>query len=126
MFVAAIGLFTLSSVACALAQDLPQLVLARIVQGMAGAMMVPVGRIILLRTVPKQDLLKAMSFLSIPALLGPVIGPPLGGFMVTYMSWHWIFLINIPIGLMGIALVLRYVAEIREESAPGLDWPGFL
>ena len=126
VFVAAIGLFTLSSVACALAQDLPQLVLARIVQGMAGAMMVPVGRIILLRTVPKQDLLKAMSFLSIPALLGPVIGPPLGGFMVTYMSWHWIFLINIPIGLMGIALVLRYVAEIREESAPGLDWPGFL
>ena len=81
-----------------LAQDLPQLVLARIVQGMAGAMMVPVGRIILLRTVPKQDLLKAMSFLSIPALLGPVIGPPLSGFMVTYMSWHWIFLINIPIG----------------------------
>ena len=121
VFVAAIGLFTLSSVACALAQDLPQLVLARIVQGMAGAMMVPVGRIILLRTVPKQDLLKAMSFLSIPALLGPVIGPPLGGFMVTYMSWHWIFLINIPIGLMGIALVLRYVAEIREERArPGL------
>ena len=126
VFVAAIGLFTLSSVACALAQDLPQLVLARIVQGMAGAMMVPVGRIILLRTVPKQDLLKAMSFLSIPALLGPVIGPPLGGFMVTYMSWHWIFLINIPIGVLGIALVLRYVAEIREESAPGLDWLGFL
>ena len=93
---------------------------------MAGAMMVPVGRIILLRTVPKQDLLKAMSFLSIPALLGPVIGPPLGGFMVTYMSWHWIFLINIPIGVLGIALVLRYVAEIREESAPGLDWLGFL
>ena len=75
---------------------------------------------------PKQDLLKAMSFLSIPALLGPVIGPPLGGFMVTYMSWHWIFLINIPIGVLGIALVLRYVAEIREESAPGLDWLGFL
>ena len=67
-----------------------------------------------------------MSFLSIPALLGPVIGPPLGGFMVTYMSWHWIFLINIPIGVLGIALVLRYVAEIREESAPGLDWLGFL
>ncbi|MBO9332753.1 MFS transporter [Achromobacter sp. HZ01] len=126
VFVAAIGLFTLSSVACALSQDLPQLVAARVVQGMAGAMMVPVGRIILLRTVPKQDLLKAMSFLSIPALLGPVIGPPLGGFMVTYMSWHWIFLINIPIGILGIFLVLRYVEEIRVEGAPRLDWPGFL
>src|SRR3546814_7845684 len=85
---AAIALFTLSSVACALSQNLTHLVLARIAQGIAGAMMVPVGRIILLRVVPKQDLLKAMSFLSIPALLGPVIGPPLGGFMVTYMSWQ--------------------------------------
>jgi MFS family permease len=126
VFITAIGLFTLSSVACALSQDLQQLVLARIVQGMAGAMMVPVGRIILLRTVPKQDLLKAMSFLSIPALLGPVIGPPLGGFMVTYMSWHWIFLINIPIGILGIFLVLRFVAEIRETGTPRLDWIGFL
>lgn len=126
VFMAAIGLFTLSSVACAVSQNLTHLVLARIVQGMAGAMMVPVGRIILLRVVPKQDLLKAMSFLSIPALLGPVIGPPLGGFMVTYMSWHWIFLINIPIGAIGIWLVRRYVPEIREASTPRLDWPGFL
>src|SRR5690606_1521313 len=102
------------------------LVLARIAQGIAGAMMVPVGRLILLRVVPKQDLLKAMSFLSIPALLGPVIGPPLGGFMVTYMSWHWIFLINIPIGIIGIMLVRRYVPEIRDASAPRLDWAGFL
>ncbi|CAM4383974.1 MFS transporter [Bordetella muralis] len=126
VFMAAIALFTLSSVACALSQNLIHLVLARIAQGIAGAMMVPVGRIILLRVVPKQDLLKAMSFLSIPALLGPVIGPPLGGFMVTYMSWHWIFLINIPIGAIGIMLVRRYVPEIREASVPGLDWPGFL
>jgi len=126
VFVAAIALFTLSSVACALAQNVPQLVLARIVQGMAGAMMVPVGRVILLRTVPKQDLLKAMSFLSIPALLGPVIGPPLGGFMVTYMSWHWIFLINIPIGILGIALVLHFVEDVRESGTPGLDVAGFL
>ncbi|MBV7484410.1 DHA2 family efflux MFS transporter permease subunit [Bordetella sp. BOR01] len=126
VFMAAIALFTLSSVACALSQNLTQLVVARVAQGMAGAMMVPVGRIILLRVVPKQDLLKAMSFLSIPALLGPVIGPPLGGFMVTYMSWHWIFLINIPIGIMGIALVRHYVPEIREASTPRLDWLGFL
>lgn len=126
VFIAAIALFTLSSIACALSRDLSQLVVARIVQGMAGAMMVPVGRVILLRTVPKEDLLRAMSFLSIPALLGPVIGPPLGGFMVTYMSWHWIFLINIPIGVLGIALVLRYVQEVREADAPRLDLVGFL
>lgn len=126
VFAAAIALFTLSSIACAMSHSLAQLVAARVVQGMAGAMMVPVGRIILLRVVPKQDLLKAMSFLSIPALLGPVIGPPLGGFMVTYMSWHWIFLINIPIGIVGIALVRRYVPEIREASTPRLDWLGFL
>lgn len=126
VFMAAIALFVLSSMACATSQSLTHLVIARIVQGIAGAMMVPVGRIILLRVVPKQDLLKAMSFLSIPALLGPIIGPPLGGFMVTYMSWHWIFLINIPIGIIGIMLVRRHVPEIREASAPRLDWSGFL
>ncbi len=126
VFITAIGLFAVSSVGCALAQDVTQLVLARILQGMAGAMMVPVGRIILLRIVPKHDLLKAMSFLSLPALLGPVIGPPLGGFMVTYMSWHWIFLINLPIGVLGIILVMRYVDEIREINAPALDLWGFV
>jgi EmrB/QacA subfamily drug resistance transporter len=126
VFIAAIALFTLSSVACAVSQDLTQLVLSRIVQGIAGAMMVPVGRIILLRTVPKADLLAAMSFLSIPALLGPVIGPPLGGFLVTYASWHWIFLINVPMGALGIGLILRYIKEIRETNVPRLDWLGFL
>ncbi|WP_198297814.1 DHA2 family efflux MFS transporter permease subunit [Bordetella genomosp. 9] len=126
VFIAAIVLFTASSVACALSQNVAQLVLSRIAQGMAGAMMVPVGRIILLRTVPKEDLLKAMSFLSIPALLGPVIGPPLGGFLVTYASWHWIFLINVPMGVLGVALILRYIREVREQGVPGLDWLGFV
>jgi len=126
VFVAAIGLFTLSSVACALSASLTQLVLSRIVQGMAGAMMVPVGRIILLRIVPKDQLLKAMSFLSMPALLGPVIGPPLGGFLVTYASWHWIFLINIPIGILGIYLVLRFISEVKDAQAPRLDAVGFV
>ncbi|WP_156770429.1 DHA2 family efflux MFS transporter permease subunit [Bordetella bronchialis] len=126
VFIAAIALFTLSSVACAISQTVAQLVLSRVAQGVAGAMMVPVGRIILLRTVPKEDLLKAMSFLSIPALLGPVIGPPLGGFLVTYASWHWIFLINVPMGVLGIALILRYIQEIREKNVPGLDWLGFV
>jgi EmrB/QacA subfamily drug resistance transporter len=126
VFIAAIALFTVSSVACALSQTVTQLVLSRVAQGVAGAMMVPVGRIILLRTVPKEDLLKAMSFLSIPALLGPVIGPPLGGFLVTYTSWHWIFLINVPMGVLGIALILRYIQEVREKDVPGLDWLGFV
>jgi EmrB/QacA subfamily drug resistance transporter len=126
VFIGAIVLFTASSVACALSRDLAQLVLSRIAQGIAGAMMVPVGRIILLRTVPKEDLLKAMSFLSIPALLGPVIGPPLGGFLVTYASWHWIFLINVPMGVLGVVLILRYIREIREQDVPPLDWLGFL
>ena len=126
VFVAAIGLFTLSSIACALSGTITQLVLSRIVQGMAGAMMVPVGRIILLRIVPKNQLLKAMSFLSMPALLGPVIGPPLGGFLVTYASWHWIFLINIPIGILGIFLVLRFISEVRDVDAPKLDAIGFV
>lgn len=126
VFISAILLFTLSSVACAGAQSLAQLVAARIAQGVAGAMMVPVGRIILLRTVPKDELLKAMAFLSLPALLGPVIGPPLGGFLVTYATWHWIFLINIPVGVLGIALVLKYIHDEYPTSAPRLDWPGFL
>ncbi|MBJ7263737.1 MAG: MFS transporter, partial [Burkholderiaceae bacterium] len=126
VFVTAIALFALSSVACAMSANVTQLVIARIAQGIAGAMMVPVGRIILLRVVPKEDLLRAMAFLSMPALLGPVIGPPLGGFLVTYASWHWIFLINIPIGILGIALVMRYIVEIKDVDAPRLDLPGFL
>jgi EmrB/QacA subfamily drug resistance transporter len=126
VFLAAIAMFTLSSVGCALSQTITELVVARVFQGMAGAMMVPVGRIILLRVVPKQDLLRAMSFLSLPALMGPILGPPVGGLLVTYASWHWIFLINIPIGIGGIALVLRFVEEVREETKPRLDFIGFI
>ncbi len=126
IFITAILLFTLSSAACALAGTLPQLVAARMVQGLAGAMMVPVGRVILLRSVSKSELVRAMSFLSIPALLGPVVGPPLGGFLVTYASWHWIFLINLPIGLLGLVLVHRFIPEIPGISPPPpMDWPGF-
>jgi len=126
VFITAIGLFALSSVACAFSQNLTQLVLARVVQGAAGAMMVPVGRVILLRITPKDQLLKAMSFLSMPALLGPIIGPPLGGFLVTYASWHWIFLINVPVGLLGIAMVRRFIAHDIPQSPPRLDWLGFV
>ena len=126
VFIAAIALFTLSSLTCALSGSLTQLVLSRIVQGIGGAMMVPVGRIILLRTIPKHELLKAMAFLSMPALIGPMAGPPLGGFLVTYASWHWIFLINLPIGVLGIWMILRFVRELPEDNHPHpLDWLGF-
>ncbi|HRL21185.1 MAG TPA: DHA2 family efflux MFS transporter permease subunit [Alcaligenes sp.] len=126
VFLAAILLFTVSSVACALSQSLPQLVLARIVQGMAGAMMVPVGRIILLRRVPKDQLLGAMAVLTLPALMGPIIGPPVGGFLVTYATWHWIFLINVPVGALGILLVLKYIREDYPTERTPLDWLGFI
>jgi len=125
VFSAAIIVFTLGSIACGLANSLPVLVAARIVQGMGGAMMVPVGRLVLLRTIPKSELVRAMSYISIPALIGPVIGPPLGGFIVTYSSWRWIFFINIPIGLIGAALVNLFVDNLREQTARPFDFPGF-
>lgn len=127
VFIAAIALFTLSSLTCALSSSLTQLVISRVVQGLGGAMMVPVGRIILLRTIPKHNLLKAMAFLSMPALIGPMAGPPVGGLLVTYASWHWIFLINIPIGVLGIWLIMRYVQALpTDRASPRLDVVGFL
>lgn len=126
VFMAAILLFTFSSVACAASQTLTQLVIARVVQGIAGAMMVPVGRIILLRKVPKTELLSAMAFLSMPALLGPILGPPVGGFLVTYASWHWIFLINIPVGVVGLFLIQRFIKDDYPVTPRRLDWPGFI
>jgi MFS family permease len=95
-------------------------------QGIGGAMMVPVGRLVLLRTVPKHELVAAMAWLSTPALLGPVMGPPLGGFIVEYFSWRAIFQINIPMGILGVVLVTLYVDDIREPSNTPFDWRGFL
>ena len=123
-FMAAIGVFLLGSVACAASGSLPVLIAARFVQGMGGALMVPVGRLVLLRTVPKSELVVALSWLTIPALVGPILGPPLGGFIVTYFDWRWIFLINIPMGVVGIVAARRYIPELRDEAGP-LDWTGF-
>src|SRR3954453_18228078 len=125
VFSAAINVFTLGSVGCGLADSLPALVAARIVQGMGGALMVPVGRLVLLRTVEKSDLVRAMSYVSVPALIGPVMGPPLGGFIVTYASWRWIFFINIPIGLLGIVLVNLLVGNLKETGRRPFDFLGF-
>jgi EmrB/QacA subfamily drug resistance transporter len=125
VFCTAIVVFTLGSIACSTVQTLPELVLARVLQGIGGAMMVPVGRLVVLRTIPKAELVSAMTYLTVPALVGPVVGPPLGGFIVTYASWRWIFLINVPIGLLGLALALRFVPDARETNVGPLDLAGF-
>src|SRR6266852_1943722 len=125
VFSAAIVVFTLGSIGCGCADSLPALVAARIVQGMGGALMVPVGRLVLLRTVEKSDLVRAMSYVSVPALVGPVMGPPLGGFIVTYASWRWIFFINIPIGILGIVLVNLLVGDLKETGRRPFDLSGF-
>ena len=126
VFRAAIVVFSLGSAACGFAQGLPDFVLFRIIQGMGGAMMVPVGRLVILRSVPKAELISALAWLTVPALMGPVIGPPLGGFISTFLTWRWIFWINIPIGLLGIYLATRYIANFREREVPPLDIKGFI
>jgi EmrB/QacA subfamily drug resistance transporter len=125
VFSFAIVVFTLGSIACGISNSLPELVAARILQGMGGALMVPVGRLVLLRTVPKSDLVRAMSYVSVPALIGPVMGPPVGGFIVTYASWRWIFFINIPIGVLGIILVNLLVGDLKETGRRPFDLAGF-
>jgi EmrB/QacA subfamily drug resistance transporter len=126
VFSLAIVVFTLGSIACGVSTTLPELVGARILQGMGGALMVPVGRLVLLRTVPKTELVSAMSFVSVPALIGPVMGPPLGGLIVTYASWRWIFFINIPVGVLGIVLVNLLVGDLKETGRRPLDRSGFV
>lgn len=123
-FMAAIVVFLLGSIGCAASDSLGQIVAARFGQGMGGALMVPVGRLVLLRSIPKQDLVQALSWLTIPALVAPILGPPIGGFIATYGDWRWIFLINLPMGLLGLALAARYVPDLREAVKP-LDWTGF-
>jgi len=126
IFMISMVLFATASMACGFANSLNQLVAARLFQGMASAMMVPVGRLVLLRTTPKSELVGAMSVLTMPALLGPVIGPVLGGFIVTYWDWRWIFFINLPVAMAGVALVRAYVPNVREQDVSPIDILGIV
>src|SRR5699024_1195338 len=111
IFTLAVSLFTLGSLACALSNSLPQLVVFRVIQGIGGAMMMPVARLALLRAYPRSELLPILNFVTIPGLVGPVLGPLLGGILVTYATWHWIFIINIPIGILGIIYAIRHMPD---------------
>lgn len=124
VFRTAIGVFTLGSILCGLSQGVAFLVAARMLQGAGGALMSPVGRLVMLRAVSKADLVKAMAWLMIPATIGPILGPVVGGVIVTYLSWRWIFFINAPIGLVGIVLAGRYITNFRDEVRDGFDLPG--
>jgi EmrB/QacA subfamily drug resistance transporter len=125
VFRTAIGVFVAGSLMCAASTSLATLVAARFVQGVGGALMVPVGRIIIFRSMPKSDFIRAVNYLTVPALLGPVVGPPIGGFITTYLHWRLIFFINVPIGIFGIWLTNRHIQNLREAHPGRLDWFGF-
>jgi EmrB/QacA subfamily drug resistance transporter len=125
VFCSAIVMFTVGSALCGLSTSLAMLIATRILQGLGGAMMTPVGRLILLRSFPKEALVQAMTYVTIPALIGPTMGPLVGGFLTTYVSWRWIFYINIPIGLVGITLALRYIDDTKMPAPPRFDFTGF-
>ncbi len=126
VFRIAIAVFVIGSIACALAGSLMEFVFARFLQGMGGAMMTPVARLVLVRATAKRDLVSAMAWLTIPGLIGPLVGPPVGGFITTFFTWHWIFLINVPIGLAGIWLAGRFLPEIPPAGVKPIDVAGFL
>ncbi|WP_246206867.1 MFS transporter [Methylocystis heyeri] len=124
VFSAAIAVFTISSVLCGLAQSIAWLIAARILQGIGAAMMMPVGRLTVIRTFPKAELLQAMNFVIIPALIGPLLGPTIGGLIVHWLSWREIFFVNAPIGAIALWLALSHMPDYRGGAAPPLDWLG--
>jgi len=126
VFAGAIGLFALGSLLCGLSRNIHLLVACRVLQGCGGAMMVPVGRLTLVRALPKSALVRAMSFVAVPALIGPMLGPIAGGLITDYLHWSVIFFLNVPIGLVGLYLVYRHLPDYRQEQTPPLDLPGLL
>ncbi|VEC02107.1 High-copy suppressor of rspA [Cedecea lapagei] len=125
VFMLAVSLFTLGSFACAMSGSLTELVIFRVIQGIGGAMMMPVARLALLRAYPRSELLPVLNFVTMPGLVGPIIGPLLGGVLVTWASWHWIFLINIPIGILGLLYARKYMPNFTTPKR-GFDMSGFL
>ncbi|GGG88782.1 MFS transporter [Edaphobacter dinghuensis] len=126
VFASAIGVFTLASLLCGVSHTLTQFTLMRILQGIGGAMMVPVGRLVVLRSTPKDQLAQAIAYISWPGLTALVIGPPLGGFITTYMSWHWIFFLNLPLGILALILTMLWVENVRTDERHPFDWLTFL
>ncbi len=126
IFRIAIVLFTTGSICCGLSHSIAELVASRVLQGLGGAMMVPVGRLVILKSVSKSELVGALAWLTVPALIGPVVGPPLGGFITTYFEWRWIFWINVPIGILGLVLATLFIPDIRGEERVRFDYPGFV
>ncbi|MDW6023152.1 MFS transporter [Mesorhizobium sp. BAC0120] len=126
VFRMAIGVFILGSIACAVSGSLLHFVLARFGQGLGGAMMTPVARLVLVRSTAKRDLVNAMAWLTVPALVGPLVGPPVGGFITTFFTWHWIFLINVPIGVVGIWCATRFLPDIEPLEPRPIDFAGFM
>jgi EmrB/QacA subfamily drug resistance transporter len=125
IFRLAIVVFVLGSIACGFSNSITAFVFSRFFQGIGGSMMTPVGRLLLVRGTPRNELVNAMAWLTIPALIGPIMGPPLGGFLTTYLSWHWVFWINVPISILGIALVTKFLPEGEPRSPRPMDFPGF-
>ena len=126
VFAAAIGIFTLGSFLCGISNNIHVLVACRILQGFGGAMMVPVGRLTMVRAFAKAELVRAMSFVAIPALIGPMLGPVAGGFLVGYFNWRVIFFVNLPIGLLGLIMVYMHLPDYREPRTRPLDWSGLV
>src|SRR5271169_5058968 len=126
VFVSAIAIFTASSILCGLSHGTLTFTGARVIQGIGGAMMVPVGRLVVLRTTEKHNLIDAITFITWPGLIAPVVGPPLGGFITTYASWHWIFFLNVPLGIIGMALSSVLIPNLREDKIKPFDWIGFV
>jgi EmrB/QacA subfamily drug resistance transporter len=126
VFAAALLIFTFASALCGAASSLPVLVVTRVLQGFGGAMMTPVGRLVLLRSFPRSQLVTAMTYMTLPAIIGPTIGPVLGGLLTTYATWRWIFYVNIPIGMLGILLALRFFEDSAVARPAPFDIRGFL
>ena len=126
VFIAALLIFTTGSVLCGMADSFGMLVAMRVVQGLGGAMMTPVGRLILLRSFPRSEMVSAMMYMTLPAVIGPVAGPLLGGLLTSYLSWRWIFYANVPFGILGIVLAFIFLDDVRTRAVRRFDLPGFL